>query len=143
VLNLKKTLTKQNSMSEFKLKGSTKTPEVHFNSTNGVLEMKGRSIPEISYEFYQPIIDWVDAYSQNPQEETLVHAKFEYFNTSSSKSILDFFKRLEQIHKNGKSNVTVKWFCAQDDEAMEEAGEEYKMLLTMPFEIVPLNEEEE
>ncbi|MBK6524125.1 MAG: DUF1987 domain-containing protein [Crocinitomicaceae bacterium] len=125
-------------MSDFVLKGSTKTPEINFSQESGLLELSGRSIPEISFEFYQPIIAWVDDYGKNPKEETEVHAKFEYFNTSSSKQILDIFKKLEQLHANGKSRVKVKWFIAEDDEAMEEAGEEYRMLLTMPFEIVPV-----
>lgn len=120
------------------LKASTKTPEINFKGESGQLELSGRSIPEISFEFYQPVIDWVDAYGKNPQEETMVHAKFEYFNTSSSKQILDVFKKLENIHLNGKSRVKVKWFVSEEDEAMQEAGEEYKMLLKLPFEIVPV-----
>jgi hypothetical protein len=130
-------------MSDFILKASTKTPKINFNGQTGKLELSGRSIPEISNEFYQPVIDWVDAYGKNPQEETVVHAKFEYFNTSSSKQILDIFKKLEILHSRGKSKVSVKWFISEDDEAMEEAGEEYRLLLTMPFEIVPVAEEEE
>jgi hypothetical protein len=130
-------------MSDFILKASTKTPEINFNGQTGKLELSGRSIPEISNEFYQPVIEWVDTYGKNPQEETVVHAKFEYFNTSSSKQILDIFKKLEILHAKGKSKVSVKWFISEDDEAMEEAGEEYRLLLTMPFEIVPVAEEEE
>ena len=127
-------------MSDFILKASTKTPEINFNGKTGLLELSGRSIPEISNEFYQPIIAWVDSYGKNPQEETVVHAKFEYFNTSSSKQILDIFKKLDSLHTKGKSKVSIKWFIAEDDEAMEEAGEEYRLLLTMPFEIVPVAE---
>lgn len=130
-------------MSDFVLKASTKTPEINFNGETGLLELSGRSIPEISNEFYQPVIEWVDAYGKNPQVETVVHAKFEYFNTSSSKQILDIFKKLDNLHANGKSNVKVKWFIAEDDEAMEEAGEEYRMLLNMPFEIVPVANDDE
>lgn len=130
-------------MSDFKLKASTKTPEINFNAQTGKLELSGRSIPEISNEFYQPVIDWVDAYGKNPQEETVVHAKFEYFNTSSSKQIFDFFKKLEIMHSKGKSKVSVKWFINEDDEAMEEAGEEYRLLLTMPFEIIAVPDDEE
>ncbi|MBK9192229.1 MAG: DUF1987 domain-containing protein [Crocinitomicaceae bacterium] len=126
-------------MDDLNLKASTKTPEISFNGESGHLELSGRSIPEISFEFYQPVLDWVDAYGKNPQEETMVHAKFEYFNTSSSKQILDVFKKLENIHLNGKSKVKVKWFIAEEDEAMQEAGEEYKLLLKMPFEIVPVS----
>jgi len=124
-------------MSEFIVKASTKTPEINFNSATGVLEMSGRSILEISNDFFAPVIGWVDDYGKNPSTETVVNARFEYFNTNASKSILDFFKRLEILHAMGKSKVLVKWFCAEDDEAMEEAGESYKTLLTIPFEIIP------
>ncbi|MBX7095295.1 MAG: DUF1987 domain-containing protein [Flavobacteriales bacterium] len=122
-------------MSGFILEGSTKTPEIRFNGDEGILEISGRSIPEISSEFYQPIIDWVKAYGQSPKEETKVVARFEYFNTSSSKSILDIFKALEDIHKSGKSKVSIDWIYTEDDESMEEAGEEYRILLSVPFNI--------
>lgn len=129
-------------MSDFILEASTKTPEVNFNGQTGLLKLSGRSIPEISNEFYQPILDWVEDYGKNPQEETVLHAKFEYFNTSSSKQILDVFKKLEDLHANGKSKVKINWFVTIDDEAMEEAGEEYRLLLTMPFEIIPVPDED-
>ena len=125
-------------MSEFIVKASTKTPEINFNGTTGLLEMSGRSMLEISNDFFAPIIGWVDDYGKNPPRETIVHARFEYFNTNASKSILDFFKKLELLHKEGKSNVHVKWFCAEDDESMEEAGESYKTLLSLPFEVIPV-----
>jgi SiaC family regulatory phosphoprotein len=124
-------------MSEFIVKASTKSPEINFNGSTGVLELSGRSMLEVSNEFFAPVIGWVDDYGKNPSKQTLVHARFDYFNTNASKSILDFFKRLELLHIAGKSTVLVKWFCAQDDEAMEEAGESYKTLLNIPFEIIP------
>jgi hypothetical protein len=124
-------------MPDFVLEPSPKTPAVKFNSSTGVLEMSGRSIIEISNEFYEPIIGWVDDYEKNAPSETVVLARFEYFNTNSSKSILNLFRRLEAMHTRGKSNVKVKWYCEQDDEAMEEAGAEYQMLLSLPFEVVP------
>jgi hypothetical protein len=55
--------------------------------------MEGRSIPENVIDFYQPILRWIDEYAQNPLPETLVHMKFEYFNTSSSKRIFDIMKK--------------------------------------------------
>jgi hypothetical protein len=122
-------------MEEFVLTASTKTPGVKLNASTGVLEISGRSIPEIATEFYNPMIDWVVEYGKSPKPETTVQVKFEYFNTSSSKSILDFFKKLEQIDAAGKTKVNVKWFYETEDEAMEEAGMEYKMLLALPFEI--------
>lgn len=123
-------------MTEYFLEGSTKTPEIRLNGNTGVFEFFGRSIPEISFEFYAPMFSWLENYCRNPKPSTEVHTKFEYFNTSSSKSILDFFKVLEALHEAGHSAVNIKWYHAHDDDAMHEAGEEYKMLVKVPFEII-------
>jgi hypothetical protein len=65
--------------------------------------------------------------------------KLEYFNTSSSKCILDFFKKLEGI--NGKNtDVTVNWHFEEDDEDMEEAGEDYGAILNLSFKMIEVDE---
>ena len=43
------------NMENLNLEGSAITPTVNFHSDNGVLELKGRSIPENSIEFYKPL----------------------------------------------------------------------------------------
>jgi hypothetical protein len=110
------------------------TPFVSFDAAKGSIELKGRSTPENSVEFYEPIMIWLENYVQSPQECTTVEIKFEYFNTSSSKCILDIFKRLSVLQKNGKQ-VAVNWYYEEDDEDMQEAGEDYSDILGMPFNI--------
>ena len=100
--------------------GSAKTPTVHFDGETGQLELRGRSIPENSIEFYKPLIDWVDAYARAPKPSTRLRVQLEYFNTSSSKCILDLFKKLEAVRSSG-NEVTVFWHYEADDEDMLEA----------------------
>ena len=119
--------------------GSAKTPSVSFNSASGILELKGRSIPENSVEFYKPLNEWIDSYGAKPCSETVVDIKLEYFNTSSSKCILDLFKKLEYISKQG-SVVSVNWYFEQDDEDMEEAGEDYQAIIKLPFKMIEVEE---
>ena len=88
------------------IEGTPKTPSVKFDAATGILEIKGRSIPENSIEFYKPLVDWLDKYSEDPVSQTVVNIHLEYFNTSSSKCILDVFKKLELIHK-AKNDVVV------------------------------------
>jgi len=64
--------------------GTPKTPFVRFDGEKGLVEIKGRSIPENSVEFYKPLIDWLEKYSAGPVKETYVNIQLEYFNTSSS-----------------------------------------------------------
>lgn len=68
-----------------------------------ILEIRGRSIPENSIEFYKPLVEHLEKYAQKPQSATNVNIQLEYFNTSSSKCILDVFKKLEAIHKGGSA----------------------------------------
>lgn len=121
------------------LEGSAKTPTVKFDATNGVLELKGRSIPENSIEFYKPLNDWIDAYGANPKPNTIVEVKLEYFNTSSSKCILDLFKQLEKLN-SGNTEVKVNWYFEEDDEDMEEAGEDYQAIIDLPFKMIEVEE---
>ncbi|MFO7850982.1 MAG: DUF1987 domain-containing protein [Bacteroidota bacterium] len=121
------------------IEGTPKTPTVHFDSSQGVFKLEGRSIPENSVEFYKPLVDWLDRYKENPLPRTTVEVKLEYFNTSSSKCILDVFKKLEIIHKS-KNDVEIKWYYEEDDEDMLEAGEDYESIIRVPFEMIEIVE---
>jgi hypothetical protein len=119
------------------IEGTPKTPEVKFDPEKGVVEIKGRSIPENSIEFYKPLIDWLEEYAKSPLEKTQVNVHLEYFNTSSSKCILDVFKKLEAIHKN-KYDVMIHWYYEEDDEDMLEAGEDYESIIRVPFKMIEI-----
>lgn len=126
-------------MEPLHLEGSSKTPQVHFDPSTGLLELKGRSIPENSIDFYKPLIDWIDKYGRTPNGKTALHVQLEYFNTSSSKCILDVFKKLEAIRAAG-SEVTVLWHYEADDEDMLEAGEDYAGIINVPFKMIQIAE---
>jgi hypothetical protein len=126
-------------MENLNLEGSAKTPTVKFDSQKGSLELKGRSIPENSIEFYKPLNDWIDEYATNPQAQTTVDIKLEYFNTSSSKCILDLFKLLEKLNEKS-TKVKINWFYEVDDEDMAEAGEDYQAIIDLPFEMIEVEE---
>jgi len=111
------------------LEGTEDTPKIILDKANGIFEISGRSLPEDSAEFYQPIIDWLDSYAGEPNDSTNFVFKLEYFNTASSKLILDVLSKLEDI-----SNISVDWYFHEDDEDMEEAGEEFSELVEVPFE---------
>lgn len=119
------------------LEKTIKTPYINFDSSTGVFELSGKSIPENSIQFYQPVYEWLDKYVQSPLPKTDLKIQLDYFNTSSSKCIADVFKKLEMIIKNGKGEVNVTWMHDENDEDMEEAGEDYKSIIKIPsFNIV-------
>ena len=126
-------------MEKYEIDGTPKTPTILFDINGGVLDIKGRSIPENSIEFYKPLVDALDRYAVSTKPVTIVNIQLEYFNTSSSKCILDIFKKLESIHKSG-SGVTINWHYEEDDEDMLEAGEDYQAIIGIPFKMVQVSE---
>ena len=123
-------------MENLSLAGTPKTPTVEFNATAGTLLLKGRSIPENSIEFYKPILSWIEQYSGLGNAETTLQIQLEYFNTSSSKCLLDVFKRMETL--TGK--VVIEWYYENDDEDMLEAGEDYEAIIHVPFKKIGVDQ---
>ena len=117
-------------MKNLSLEKTLKTPHIHFDATKGRLLMEGRSIPEDAYMFYQPIYKWLEQYVQESDTKTIIEFKLEYFNTSSSKCILEVLHILEKIDKQ---SVEVKWFYDEDDEDMFESGENYSQIIELPI----------
>ena len=126
-------------MEPISIEGTPKTPTVKFDASTGNIEIKGRSIPENSIEFYKPLVDWLEEYGGNALEKTNVNIQLEYFNTSSSKCILDVFKKLEAIQKT-KDGVLINWYYEEDDEDMLEAGEDYESIIRVPFKMIEIVE---
>lgn len=125
-------------MEALRIDGTKQTPLISFDGDTGVLEISGRSIPENSFDFYNPILIWLDEYGSSPQAKTVLQIKLEYFNTSSSKYILEVLKKIKNMHEKGAS-VLVEWYHDPDDEEMMETGEDYKDVTDLPFEILPID----
>ncbi len=127
-------------MNDFLLDSTPKTPKLIFDYQDGTFEISGRSIPENSIEFYQPLIDWLGDYSQKPQQQTILSIKLEYFNTSSSKCLVEILRRLEKIHLDGYP-VEVAWHYEEDDEDMLESGEDFNEIIKVPFNLVMVEDD--
>ena len=122
-------------MENLMIEGTGKTPSIILEAEKGKLEFSGRSIPENSIEFYKPVVDWVEGYLETIPRRTTITIKLEYFNTSSSKSLFEIFKKFEHVFKSG-NQVLVRWFYEQEDEDMRESGEDFRDILKIPFELI-------
>ena len=111
------------------------TPGIRLDAASDIFEISGRSLPEDVVKFYKPILDWLDEYAQSTNENTVFNFRLSYFNTASSKIIIDILMKLEGMHDNGKS-ISIKWHYPSDDEDMMEAGEEYADIVSVPIEMI-------
>ncbi|MCU0359337.1 MAG: DUF1987 domain-containing protein [Bacteroidia bacterium] len=117
-----------------KLKGSKESPEVMFDKEAKVFTISGRSLPEDSFQFYQPVIEWMREYVKDPLPVTELKTHFEYFNSSSIKQLLILFKTIESLMDTGKE-VKIVWKYDEEDDLMEIKGKEFKRMLKIPFEL--------
>jgi CRISPR/Cas system CMR-associated protein Cmr1 (group 7 of RAMP superfamily) len=117
------------------LKGTNETPNVVFNKQTGEFSISGKSLPEDVKEFYKPLLDWITVYSKSPNPETKLKVKMDYFNTASSKMILEIFELFKGLQDAG-NNVTIDWYYHEEDEDMQEAGEDYADIVEVPFNII-------
>ena len=123
-------------MDQLKFEGTEDTPTVMIDKAQELFKISGRSLPEDVTSFYKPVMDWLDLFSESPTKNLNLEVNLEYFNTASSKIILDILMKLEEIHQGGNCSIKVSWFYDKRDDDMLEAGEEYKDLVEIPFELV-------
>lgn len=121
-------------MSALNIEQTDETPKVVLNKESGEFIFSGKSLPEDVSSFYEPIMTWWDEYAASPNSSTRVIFDLVYFNTASSKLILDILFKLESLKESGNDTVIV-WRYNEMDEDMEEAGEEYSEIVEVPFEM--------
>ena len=128
-------------MENFFLEGTNKTPQLDFNSNEGRFLIAGRSIPENSIEFYKPLFEWLDNYVGQAISTTILDVQLEYFNTSSSKCLVEIFRKLEALQQKN-DNVLINWYYEEDDEDMQESGEDFQEIIDVKIVLNQMEEEE-
>ena len=101
------------------------TPNVELKSENGNCSITGESYLEEPFEFYEKISAWFKQYFSEGGEAITLDLKLTYFNTSSSRAILEMLRELKFLKDDGK-DVTVNWYYPDpDDEEILMEGEDF------------------
>jgi len=117
------------------------TPEVILDPEKKIYKISGESRPSDVREFYDQIITWLIDFRQeftktNDLKEPVNFCfNLEYFNSSSSKLILDICKILSSLKLAG-FNVTINWCYDPEDIDMREVGVELSNIVKVPFEYI-------
>lgn len=116
------------------IKGEQDSPSVDFNFETGHLGIEGRSLPSNPHEFYKPIMDNLKEFLAGWENDICFDIKMSYFNTASSKQILELLNLfIPDENKSDKKlfykKLTINWYHDGSDEDMAEAGQEYADLL--------------
>jgi len=109
--------------------------EITLDKDMGRFEFYGKSLPENPNEFFEPVLAWFREYVKEPNKETILVFKMEYFNTASSKRLLDVLSICYEIHKK-KQSIIVNWYYRFNDEDMKETGESFSEIVHLPFKFL-------
>jgi hypothetical protein len=112
------------------------SPGIVLNRQKGLIKFTGRSLPENPKEFYNPIMSWLSKYVEKPCDKTHVVLNMDYFNTASSKILLDVLETAKSIQKAGNS-ISIDWHYLEDDEDMLEVGQDFADIIETPFNFIP------
>jgi len=112
------------------------TPAIEFNDSTNILSIKGNSLPEDTYAFYKPVYDYIDNLMVWKQPAVTFDLHLDYFNTSSSKCILDIFKKLGQMNAAYGCMVKINWYYEEYNDDMLETAQAYEALIGIPFNII-------
>ena len=127
-------------MNDLVLEPTQSSPEVKADFAAGTLEMRGDSYPENSFDFFVPLIAWINDFLKDASTRALkLELHLLYLNTSSVKVMMDIFDTLEDAHGDNR-DVSVNWYYDADNARIAELAEEFKEDCTFPFEIVQSNE---
>lgn len=124
-------------MQTLEITATKSSPEISFNAENNILSLVGESYPENTAQFYEPVFEWLEAYLDelNDQQVTF-NMELIYFNSSSSKALMDIFDILEEASDDGK-NITLNWIYDEENDAALEYGEEFaEDIETLTFNLV-------
>ncbi len=112
-------------MDNLVIEATKSSPLINFDADRGILEIKGKSYPENVVAFYTPAFEWLRAFLQTLEDQTVVlDLEIIYLNSSSSKVFFNLLELLEEWAKSGK-NVLVNWRYHEENESALECGEEF------------------
>jgi hypothetical protein len=112
------------------------SPGLVIDSYSGYIEISGNSTLNNPTRFFKEVLRNIVSYFETPKPTTSINFRLNYVNTSSSKWIFYILKNIEARHHK-KTTVQINWYYDYDDETILEAGETYRTLVKVPFNLIP------
>lgn len=107
----------------FKAEATEDTPSFLIDPVKGEIRIKGISMPENAFEFYDPLEKKaLELFKSSKQ--ALIEIELFYMNSMSNKQILKLIKQISAIHPK----VKVNWKYSPGDTLIKMKGEEIKTI---------------
>lgn len=113
------------------------SPEINFDVTELKFVISGRSMPENSEAFYEPILNWMRNQCSEKSITASIDVNLDYYNTGSFIRIMGLFNLLGELNKQG-NKFSVRWICEAEDEDNIADGQSFKDVVKIPFDIIEI-----
>ncbi|NNM95203.1 MAG: DUF1987 domain-containing protein [Bacteroidia bacterium] len=123
-------------MKKLFIKETLNSPKVLFDPAKKRYEIAGKSFPENSRNFYQPVLDWFAELTEAEKSEKITLAfTFEYISSSSIITLKQMLAKIKSLKSKGW-DIEVLWYYEQNDPDIKEIGEEYTKLIGLDIQMV-------
>ncbi len=113
-------------MIKLNIAATRSTPAIRLDSETGQIGIAGESYPENAAAFYQPVLRDIETWLETATPGRLdVCFELLYYNSSSSKAIMNLMDLLEAAAGKGCS-ITVHWRFHEENDIIRESGEEFQ-----------------
>lgn len=100
------------------------TPLIELDTEKGVINIRGKSYPENTFEFYEPVLNRIEAYLKEVSGRKIaLNLQIQYFNSTSSKVFFDLFDMFEEACD--ENEIEVNWIYHPDNDSVKDAGEDF------------------
>jgi hypothetical protein len=108
------------------------TPRVILNAAENRIEIEGISMSLQPQKFFRPVFHWLEKIKEHRPKELSIHVNLSFFNTYTSKVILNIFQKVMELEKE-KTALRIYWYFEEGDHEMKDAGESYESILGKEF----------
>lgn len=113
------------------------SPEISFDAVELKFIIQGRSMPENSEAFYEPVLIWLRMNFAGKRAEAAVDINLDYYNTGSFIRLMALFNVLSELNNKG-NDFRVRWICEAEDEDNIADGKSFKEVVKVPFDIIEI-----
>ncbi len=112
-------------MNKYSVPATASSPRIEFDPESMHFEIKGESYPENCWAFYGPMFEWLENFFREKKGDRVeIDMEIIYFNSSSSKTFMDFFEMLDEQAEEGMT-IVINWRYHEENESAMECGEEF------------------
>ncbi len=112
-------------------------PTVKFHAASGNCEIAGESYMEETFKFYSPLLEWIKRFFAEEGNSLTLNFKLTYFNTNSSRLILDMLDIVKKNKDKGKK-VLVNWYYDPADPDMIDEVEDFELETGLDINLIEM-----